>query len=314
MVNENKLNSKIVWGFSGGAARFIALARSAEVCMKHGTKPDIIIGTSSGAILASLIAVAYDKPELMKVAIEFGETLDIQDMFPGKGQKPFNKRGKPTFNAGTRIITGENHFGIQDIGPMFKKVFKQAHLELLQKSPIKCYAFGVEGINGTPMMVCLNDAKDIDNLVYRIELSSRIVPFVQSANYQGKLYVDGGFISFCPAMWLFKEFNVKQLITIYSSPVPCLIDTNSGWNDNVFTVTEQMLKITTHYLGVKDAIIEDLYCKLHSIPYLRIECPEGIIDEMYETDDHQLKALGIAAKEKAELLWKNFNLTRLNTN
>lgn len=304
------VDSKIVWAFSGGAARFIALARVAQASKERGLKPDIIIGTSSGSILASLVAVSYDKPCLMDKAIEFGETLDVQDMFPGKGKKPFTKRGKPTFNAGTRIITGENHFGIQNIGPMFKKVFKQEHFELLKKSSIKCYAFGVEGINGEPKVVCLNDAHDIDDLIYMIELSSRITPFVQAADYQGKLYVDGGYISFCPAMWLFKEFNIKELLTVYSTPVPCSIGNNPHWNDNVLTVTEQMLKITTHYLGVKDAIIEELFCSLHNIPYMRIECPNGFIDEIYETDDDQLIALGNASRELALEKWNTSTLSK----
>lgn len=302
---------KIVWAFSGGAAKWIALARTAQVSKEKGLRPDIIIGTSSGSLLAPIIAVAYDMPELMDQAIKFGETLDVPDMFP-KNHHPFNKKGKPTFNAVTRILTGYSHFGIQDIRPLYLKVFKQEHFELLKKSEIKCFAFGVQGSNGTPKLVCLNDAKDLNELIYMLEVSSRIVPFVQAAEYEGKLYVDGGFISFCPAMWLFDTFNIKELLTVYSTPVPKSIGENPKWNDNVLSVTEQMLKITAHYLGVKDAIIEELHCKLNNIPYMRIECPNGFIDELYETDDDQLIALGMASKENAEKAWETTSLTKQN--
>ena len=315
-MKENIQNTegKIVWAFSGGAARFIALARAAEVCMSQGTKPDIIIGTSSGSLLAPIIAVSYSKPELMAEAIEFGETLDVQDMFPYKGNKPFNKKGKITWGAIGRIITGYSHFGIQDIKPMYKKVFTEQHFLLLQGSDIKCYAFGVNGQDGTTKIVCLNDAKSLDDMIDMIELSSRIVPFVQPAEFDNQKYVDGGFISFNPAMWLFNQVNIKELITIYSKPVTKSIAANSKWDDNVLSVTTQMLHTTTHWLGVKDSIIEELFCKLHNIPYLRIECPDGIIDEIYETDDDQLIALGLAAKEIAEELWFNYKLTKINDN
>jgi hypothetical protein len=42
-----------------------------------------------------------------------------------------------------------------------------------------------------------------------------------------------------------------------------------------------------------------LHCKLNNIDYLRIECPNGYTDEIYESDNKQLIALGNASKKVA---------------
>jgi predicted acylesterase/phospholipase RssA len=164
--------------------------------MEKGNKPDLIIGTSSGSLLAPIVAVSYQDKELMDQAIKFAQTLKPTDMFPYKDNKPFNKKGKPTVNAIFRVLFGHNHLGWQDIRPLYKKVFKEKHFKLLKKSSIKCIAFGVKGENGTPEKYVLNDACSLDEMIDMIEMSSRIVPFVQPMDGR----IDGGFISFNPAM------------------------------------------------------------------------------------------------------------------
>jgi len=291
----------IVWGLSGGAARAIGLFEAAKVCMERGEKPDIIIGTSSGSLLAPIIAVAYEIPELMDIAIKFAQTLDPLDMFPYKRNRPFNKKGKPTVNAIFRIIGGHNHLGWQDIKPLYKKVFTETYFKILQKSPIICQSFGVVGEDGSPEILTLNDADNLDEMINMIEKSSRIVPFVQSI--EGR--IDGGFISFNPSMWVLKDNKVGTLVSIYSHELKQNIDFNKDWNKNILTTTTQSLLITTHWLGVKDALIEELYCKLNNIDYLRIECPNGYTDEIYESDDDQLIAFGKASRLNAQKKWNN---------
>lgn len=295
----------IIWGISGAAARAIALFQMVNTSIELGEKPNVIIGQSSGSLVAPIAAVAYQCPQLMKDAIKFAESLDTRDMFPYKGNVPLTKRGNPTPMGILRAIT-HNHLGFQDIKPMYKKVFKEEHFQLLKQSPIKCISFGVKGKNWTPVMYCLNDAESLDDMIDMIECSARIVPFTQPMNYKGDTHVDGGFISFNPAMWLFDKYNIKQLVTFYANPVKSGITENKKWDKSILSITFQAMNAMPSWLAYKDAIIEELYCKLHNIPYLRIEAPDGYTDEIYETDDHQLIALGLASKEKAENLWTNF--------
>jgi hypothetical protein len=294
----------VLWSFSGGAAEAIALFRAAEVSIEKGEKPTRIIGTSSGSITASIIPVAYEVPGFMEAAIKFAETLDVEDMFWSKAHRPLNEKGEPTFNAITRILTGHNHLGIQDIRDLFKELFTEEHVEILRNSPIKSFAFGVRGKDFKPTIVCLNRAKNVDDLVDMIELSSRISPLVQPAPYKGDTYVDGGFIAFNPG-WLALSPKIKQYVATYAHPMNTIGHSNEEWDKNLFTVVPQLLGGMAHWHGMKDIKIEELMCKLYDIDYLRIECPSGYIDEIYESDDEQLIALGLASQENAIKAWDN---------
>ena len=299
----------IAWSFSGAAARAIAHFRMAEVAMSRGEKPSLIIGNSSGALAAPIIAVAYDRPEIMKSARKFAETLDMTDMFPYLGNKPFTKKGKIAPNAIGRLLT-HNHLGWQDIKPLYKKVFTQEHFELLQKSSIKCYAFGVKGKSWTPVSYCLNDAKSLDDMIDMIECSSRIVPFVQPMIYKGEGHVDGGYIAFNPGWTLFKKYKMKTLISFYSHELhEDGMVSNPNWDKSVLSVTTQAMNGMAYWHGVKDAELEESLSLIHGVKYLRLEAPDGYTDEVYETDDDQLIALGNASYVKAMKAWDKFELS-----
>jgi len=295
-------NKIIAWGFSGAAARAIALFRMGEVYIERGEKPNIIIGTSSGALAAPIIAVAYQHPEIMAKAIHFAETLDTKDMFPYKGNVPFNKKGNPSLMGVLRAVT-HNHLGWQDIKPLYKKLFTQEYFESFKKSDIKCIAFGVKGEDWTPVQYVLNDAVSLDDMIDVIECSSRIVPFVQPMTYKGATYADGGFISFNPSMWLFDNYDLKQLVSFNSHELHLGINKNPKWDKNILSVTYQAMDGMSSMLAYKDSIIEELYCKLHCVDYIRIDAPDGYTDEVYETDDNQLIALGLASMEVAQNAW-----------
>ena len=63
---------KKLWSISGGAAKAVGLFEAAKVCVERKDKPDIIIGTSSGALVAPIIAASYQYPELFEEAILCG--------------------------------------------------------------------------------------------------------------------------------------------------------------------------------------------------------------------------------------------------
>lgn len=290
----------VVWGISGAAARAIGIFQAAKVAMEKGLKPTYIIGQSSGAILTPIIAASYKYPKLIDKAIEMAETLDITDMFPHRGNFPFNKKGKLSSNAKLRILTGHNHFAWQDIGPMFKHIFKEKHLQALKESGIVCYSFCVKGSDGSTKIHMMNRAESVDELLQMIKESDKIVPFVQNENG----YIDGGFACYNPGWTVLQDvtrtFKVKQYVSIYAREItPDLGFDNKQWDKSIFTTTSQAMLITTHWLGNKDAIIEQLLCEQNEIDYVRIECPNGYTDEVYETDDKQLKALGLASKAAA---------------
>lgn len=289
-------NKKTIHAYSGGAAKFITLAQGAKIVIAEKGYPDVIIGVSSGALLAPIVAASKYMPNILDDAIKFGETLDINDMFPYKGNKPFTKKGNVSSNAILRAATGHNHLGWQDIRPLYKKVFTEDAFKAFKASGIICHSFGVKGENFSPAMACLNNAKDIDDLIDMIELSARIVPLVQPAIYKQASYIDGGFIAHCAAWYAFKFYDIKELFTFYTSISNEYIDSNSNWDKDIVTIIFQLMGGMSHWLSYKDRIIEALYCKLNNIPYVCFEYPASAIDEIYETDSNQLKAAGEEAK------------------
>lgn len=295
----------IVWSFSGAAARAIALFRLAEVSKERGEKPDVIIGTSSGALAAPILAVAFDDPKLLDEAIEFAETLDTRDMFPVRGNKPFNAKGKPTVGSIFRAMS-HNHLGWQDIKPMYKKVFKQEHFELLKKSKIRCYSYGVIGKTWTPVRYCLNDAESIDDMINMIECSSRIVPFVQPMVYKGEGHVDGGYICFNPGWTLFEDHNITTLVSMYSHEPRLGVKPVEKWDKGVLSIAHQCMMGMNHSLGYKDARLEKLEAQVAGTRLLQLFAPDGHTDEIYETDDDQLRSLGVASYRIAHEKWDDF--------
>ncbi len=298
-----------LWSFSGGAAKFIGLAEAARVSMIAGFKPDVIVGVSSGCLLTPIIAAAYFDPKILDKAIELGGSLKLKDMFPYSGNFPLNKNGKPSFNAILRLLTGHNHLGFQDIAPLYKKVFTNRVFRLFKKSQIKCYGFGVNGADFSPSLINLNEAKDIDDLIKRIEFTARIVPIVQPAKYNNLTGIDGGFISHSAAYWVWHLLGLKvdKLLSVYANEYKLNIKCNSKWDNNIVSIMQQCLQGTTHYLSIKDRIIEGLYCKANKIPYIRIECPDIAIDEQYETDSSDLLQFGASSRKVAIERWKEFN-------
>lgn len=297
----------ILWGWSGASARAIALFTMGKEAMNVLKKPTVMVGQSSGAIVMPIIAVAYEVEELIDIAIDFASTLNTEDMFPYKGNKPFGKNGNPTFNNYLRLLI-YGHFGWQDIRPLYKKVFTDEYFKIFKNQEIQCYGYGVDGQDWSVTRYHFNLAKDVDELIDMIESTARIIPFVQEKYYNEINHVDGGFIAFNPA-WLEIEKlqktgkQIEEVITFYSHEVQRSINENVNWNKGTLKainkVTQAMLG-TTHWLSIKDSLLEEAYSKLYRFNYCRLEAPNGYTDDTYEDDNEQLISLGNAAREKAK--------------
>ncbi len=288
---------KKVLSVTGGGPKAGGLKAAGKVFKEMRDKPDIMIGQSSGALTIPILAASYEYPEVLDKALEMAGTLEMRDIFPFAGNRPFTEEGDVPLNAYFRAATGHNHLGWQDIRPLYKKLFKKKHLKALQRSSIECIAFGVIGKNGMPEMKVMNRAKTVDELIDMIEETARIVPFVQHANGR----IDGGFVAFSPGVWLLMQNpeQISEYTAIYADPVKTGVGTNENWDKNIITVTGQIMGITTNYIAYYGAVIEELLCKQHNINYTRVECPDGYLKLMYDTDDKRLQAFAQASREAA---------------
>lgn len=171
---------------SGGAYRGVGQLGVLKALLERGIEPDVICGTSSGALNAVLFANGYSPDELFELWVKepFGKTLHLH--FPKFG---FLKHSK--------------------IGELVKPYLRYERLEEL---PL-------------PVMLtsaCLNDGKQKvfreGNLVQALEASCAFPIIYEPVEIEGRQYVDGGLVSNLPVEPLVGK--CERLIGVSVNSIP----------------------------------------------------------------------------------------------
>ena len=76
---------RIGLALGGGAARGFAHIGVIQVLEEAGIKPDLVVGTSAGSLVAALYAAGRAGPELARVALAMDESAITDWSFPGRG-------------------------------------------------------------------------------------------------------------------------------------------------------------------------------------------------------------------------------------
>lgn len=76
---------RIALALGGGAARGFAHIGVLQVLEEQGIKPDIVVGTSAGSLVAALYASGKTPNELATMAMNLDESSITDWMFPGRG-------------------------------------------------------------------------------------------------------------------------------------------------------------------------------------------------------------------------------------
>jgi NTE family protein len=76
---------RIALALGGGAARGFAHIGVIQVLEENGIKPDLVVGTSAGSLVAALYASGKGGPELQTLADAMDETAFADWSFPGRG-------------------------------------------------------------------------------------------------------------------------------------------------------------------------------------------------------------------------------------
>ncbi len=113
---------KIALALGGGAARGFAHIGVIKALEARGIHPDIVVGTSAGAIVGALYAAGYDGLALNRMALNMDEsalsdwTLSSRGLFKGEGlqsyvnrevkDRPIEKLNKPFAATATDLQTG----------------------------------------------------------------------------------------------------------------------------------------------------------------------------------------------------------------
>lgn len=171
---------------SGGAYRGVGQVGVIKALLERGIKPDILCGTSSGALNAVLYASGYSPDEIFEIWKKepFGKALNFH--FPKFGFLKHNK-----------------------IGELIKPYLRHERLEDLPVPVLLSSA-------------CLNDGRQKifseGDLVQIIQASCAVPVVFEPVVIDGRQYIDGGVVSNLPAEPL--AGKCKRLIGVSVNPIP----------------------------------------------------------------------------------------------
>lgn len=166
IVAQPKPELKIALALGGGAARGFAHIGVIKALEAQGIVPDIVVGTSAGAVVGALYAGGYNGFELQKIALQMEENQVSDWTLPDRG-----------------VIKGE---ALQNL---INKSLNNKPLEKFAKS------FGVVA----------TDLASGESIIFRtgnagmaVRASSSVPGVFQPVAINGREYVDGGLVSPVP--------------------------------------------------------------------------------------------------------------------
>lgn len=170
-----KKRKKVGLALSGGGARGYAHIGVYKAMQEEGLKPQVISGTSIGAIMGALIANGYSAEELVTIAREYGKARILN--FTG-------------LRLG--LSSHKNIRGI--LSNLLPDSFEQL------KMPLYVAASNLN----TASLSVFHSGSLIDSLLASISIPIVFKPFLLNGNY----YADGGLFKNLPASLIRKQCNI----------------------------------------------------------------------------------------------------------
>jgi NTE family protein len=157
---------RIALALGGGAARGFAHVGVIKALEAQGITPDIIVGTSAGAVVGALYAAGYNGFEMQEMSMEMDESQVSDWSMPNRG-----------------VIKGE---ALQDF---INHAVKQRTLEKMSKT----FAVVATDLHSGEMIVFRSG-----NTGMAVRASSAVPGVFQPVSINGHEYVDGGLVSPVP--------------------------------------------------------------------------------------------------------------------
>lgn len=180
---------KLGLALGGGAARGFAHVGVIQVLEEAGIKPDLVVGTSAGSLVAALYASGKTPAELSQVSQTMEEATFADWQLPGLS------RG---------MIKGE---------ALARYVNAQVRNQTIDKMPI-------------PLGIVATDLRTGDPVLFRrgdtgmgVRASSAVPAVFQPVSMGGREYVDGGLVSPVPVRFV-KEMGAEVIVAVDISSPP----------------------------------------------------------------------------------------------
>lgn len=202
---------KIALALGGGAAKGFAHVGVIKVLESHGIRPDIITGTSAGAVVGSLYAAGYSGIQLQSMALAL-DPASISDLVLGDGG----------------FVKGEK---------LERYINQQVRNLPIDKLPRQFGAVATDLANGNRVVFRRG------NTGQAVRASAAVPAVFEPVLIQGRRYVDGGLVSPVPVNAA-REMGANMVIAVDISTKP-----NARGGSGVLSTLDQTLNIMGQKLG-----------------------------------------------------------------
>ena len=223
---------RIGLALGGGAARGFAHIGVIQVLEEAGIRPDLVVGTSAGSLVAALYAAGRSGAALARVALAMDESAITDWSFPGRG-----------------MIRGD---------ALARYVREQTGGRTIEQLPMPLGIVATDLDNGSPMLFQRGDVG------LAVRASSAVPAVFQPVSIGGREYVDGGLVSPVPVRFA-RQMGAELVIAVDISsppdgnatgdPFKMLLQTFSimGKSINSFELKDADIVLRPRLLGVSSA-------------------------------------------------------------
>ena len=178
---------RIGLALGGGAARGFAHIGVIQVLEEHGIRPDLVVGTSAGSLVAALYASGKSGSELANLARTMDESALTDWAFPGRG-----------------LIRGE---------ALARYVRGQTGNRLIEQMPLPLGVVATDAASGDPVLFRRGDTGTA------VRASSAVPAVFQPVRIGEREYLDGGLASPVPVRFA-REMGAELVIAVDISSPP----------------------------------------------------------------------------------------------
>jgi NTE family protein len=217
-VRSRDLPGQVVLVLQGGGALGSYQAGVYQALHEAGIEPDWIIGTSIGAINASLIAGNEPQNRLERLRsfwkrMEQNPVWSLRTAFPDFNEKlsywatvtngiPGFFRPNPLAHAGDSYPLGADHAGFYSTAPLESTIKELVDFRLVNRSRPRL-TVGAAHVRSSRMRYF--DSRDGELTVRHVMASGALPPAFPPVRIEGELYWDGGILSNTPTEAVFDD-------------------------------------------------------------------------------------------------------------
>jgi NTE family protein len=213
---------RIGLALGGGAARGFAHIGAIQVFEEAGIKPDLVVGTSAGSLVAALYASGKTGNEMAAMALTMDEGAITDWAFPSRG-----------------VIRGE---------ALARYVREQTGNRTIERLPMPLGIVATDLDSGAPVLFQRGDVG------VAVRASSAVPAVFQPVKIGEREYVDGGLVSPVPVRFA-REMGAEMVIAIDISSPPDGNPTSDSFKLLMQTVAIMMRSINQFELRAADVVL-----------------------------------------------------------